>query len=103
MPLDIAALIVVGSILSLGLTILAVLAVLHIRSKLFETIRLSIYDTEKGDTINRTVGHGGGEKGNATRISSMTSNTGILDCEYGTCTLHSVCHPLSISLLNPTG
>ncbi|XP_011638209.1 laminin subunit beta-1 isoform X1 [Pogonomyrmex barbatus] len=45
-PLDIA-LIVVAAIVSLGLTSLAVIMVLHMRSKLFETIRLAIYDDEK--------------------------------------------------------
>ncbi|XP_054006498.1 uncharacterized protein LOC128891200 isoform X1 [Hylaeus anthracinus] len=45
-PLDVA-LIVVASIVSLGLTSLAVAMVLHMRSKLFETARLSIYDVEK--------------------------------------------------------
>lgn len=47
MSLDIIAFIVIGSILSLGLTIMAVLAILHVRAKLYETIRLSIYDAEK--------------------------------------------------------
>lgn len=45
-PMDIA-LIVVAAIVSLGLTSLAVVMVLHMRSKLFETIRLSVYDDEK--------------------------------------------------------
>ncbi|XP_018392553.1 PREDICTED: uncharacterized protein LOC108771694 [Cyphomyrmex costatus] len=44
--LDIA-LIVVAAIVSLGLTSLAVVMVLHMRSKLFETIRLAVYDDEK--------------------------------------------------------
>jgi len=45
-PLDIA-LIVVAAIVSLGLTSLAVVMVLHMRTKLFETIRLAVYDDEK--------------------------------------------------------
>ncbi|KAL6422846.1 hypothetical protein ACFW04_010402 [Cataglyphis niger] len=45
-PLDIA-LIVVAAIISLGLTSLAVVMVLHMRSKLFETVRLAVYDDEK--------------------------------------------------------
>ncbi|XP_011268508.1 uncharacterized protein LOC105258736 isoform X1 [Camponotus floridanus] len=45
-PLDIA-LIVVAAIVSLGLTSLAVVMVLHMRSKLFETVRLAIYDDKK--------------------------------------------------------
>jgi hypothetical protein len=45
--LDIA-LIVVAAIVSLGLTSLAVVMVLHMRSKLFETLRLAVYDDAKG-------------------------------------------------------
>lgn len=45
-PLDIA-LIVVAAIVSLGLTSVAVVMVLHMRSKLFETIRLAIYDDQE--------------------------------------------------------
>ncbi|XP_015435597.1 PREDICTED: uncharacterized protein LOC107191145 [Dufourea novaeangliae] len=45
-PLDIA-LIVIASIVSLGLTSVTVVLVLHMRSKLFETARLSIYELEK--------------------------------------------------------
>ncbi|XP_074093561.1 uncharacterized protein LOC141523892 isoform X1 [Cotesia typhae] len=47
MSLDIIAFIVIGSIISLGLTIMAALAILHVRAKLYETLRVSIYDTEK--------------------------------------------------------
>ncbi|XP_076295555.1 uncharacterized protein LOC143216420 [Lasioglossum baleicum] len=45
-PLDIA-LIVVASIISLGLTSVAVVMVLHMRSKLLESARVSIYEVEK--------------------------------------------------------
>lgn len=51
-PLDIA-LIVVAAIVSLGLTSLAVVMVLHMRSKLFETVRLAIYDDEKTKSQER--------------------------------------------------
>jgi Na+-transporting NADH:ubiquinone oxidoreductase subunit NqrF len=44
--LDIA-LIVVAAIVSLGLTSLAVVMILHMRSKLFETIRLAVYDDQE--------------------------------------------------------
>ncbi|XP_043287024.1 uncharacterized protein [Venturia canescens] len=84
MPLDVAALIVVGSVISLGLTTLAVLAILHIRSKLFETIRLSICDADKRDICNDTIRRAGLEKGNSGRISSTTSTNAILACEYET-------------------
>lgn len=47
LSLDIVAIIVVGSIMSLGLTAVVVLALYHMRTKLFESIRLSIYDAEK--------------------------------------------------------
>ncbi|XP_076165141.1 uncharacterized protein LOC143145549 [Ptiloglossa arizonensis] len=52
-PLDIA-LIVVASIVSLGLTSVAIVMVLHMRSKLFETARLSIYDVEKTKSQENT-------------------------------------------------
>lgn len=51
-PLDIA-LIVVATIVSLGLTSLAVVMILHMRSKLFETVRLAIYDDEKTKSQER--------------------------------------------------
>ncbi|XP_029049328.2 uncharacterized protein LOC114879028 isoform X1 [Osmia bicornis bicornis] len=60
-PLDIA-LIVVASIVSLGLTSVAVVMILHMRSKLLETARLSIYEEAK--TKNQ-------ENPSATRISSI--------------------------------
>ncbi|XP_018308021.1 uncharacterized protein [Mycetomoellerius zeteki] len=52
MSLDIA-LIVIAAIVSLGLTSLAVVMVLHMRSKLFETIRLAVYDDEKTKSPER--------------------------------------------------
>ncbi|XP_012539680.1 uncharacterized protein LOC105838568 isoform X2 [Monomorium pharaonis] len=59
-PLDIA-LIVVAAIVSLGLTSLAVVMVLHMRTKLFETIRLAVYDDEKttGKGQERESANGG--------------------------------------------
>ncbi|CAK9807828.1 Protein draper [Anthophora quadrimaculata] len=60
-PLDIA-LIVVASIVSLGLTSVAVAMVLHMRSKLLETGRMSIYEEKKSQ-----------ENLNATRISSLVT------------------------------
>ncbi|XP_020294958.1 uncharacterized protein LOC109860355 isoform X2 [Pseudomyrmex gracilis] len=45
-PLDVT-LIVVATIVSLGLTSLAVVMFLHMRSKLLETVHLAIYDDEK--------------------------------------------------------
>lgn len=89
MPLDVAALIVIGSIISLGLTTLAVLAILHIKSKLFETIRLSICDADKRDICNDTIQKAALEKGNSGRISSTGSSNAILACEYGKCTRNS--------------
>nr|XP_012153543.1 PREDICTED: multiple epidermal growth factor-like domains protein 10 [Megachile rotundata] len=60
-PLDIA-LIVIASIVSLGLTSVAVVMVLHMRSKLLEAARMSIYDEAK--TKNQ-------ENPSSTRISSI--------------------------------
>lgn len=57
-PLDIA-LIVVAAIVSLGLTSLAVVMVLHMRSKLFDTIRVAIYDDEKPKRQERESMNGG--------------------------------------------
>lgn len=51
-PLDIA-LIVVAAIVSLGLTSLAVVMILHMRSKLFETVRLAVYDDGKSKDHKR--------------------------------------------------
>ncbi|CAL7938517.1 unnamed protein product [Xylocopa violacea] len=62
-PLDIA-LIVVASIVSLGLTSVAVVMVLHMRSKLLEAARISIYEEGKSKIQ---------ENENATRISSMVT------------------------------
>ncbi|KOC62622.1 Platelet endothelial aggregation receptor 1 [Habropoda laboriosa] len=62
-PLDIA-LIVVASIVSLGLTSVAVAMVLHMRSKLLETGRISIYEEKKSQ-----------ENLNSTRISSIVTGT----------------------------
>ncbi|XP_076629946.1 uncharacterized protein LOC143346079 isoform X1 [Colletes latitarsis] len=62
-PLDVA-LIVVASIVSLGLTSVAVAMILHMRSKLFETVRLSIYDVEKTK-----------ENSSSGRISSIVTST----------------------------
>lgn len=58
-PLDVA-LIVVASIVSLGLTSVAVVMILHMRSKLLETARLSIYEEAKAKNQE-----------SATRISSI--------------------------------
>ncbi|XP_076240534.1 uncharacterized protein LOC143183044 [Calliopsis andreniformis] len=66
-PLDVA-LIVVASIVSLGLTSVAVVMVLHMRSKLFEAARISIY--EEGKIKNQ-------ENGNSGRISTIVT-TGTL-------------------------
>ncbi|KOX80234.1 Platelet endothelial aggregation receptor 1 [Melipona quadrifasciata] len=63
--LDIA-LIVVASIVSLGLTSVAVAMVLHMRSKLLEAARISIY--EEGKTKNQ-------ESTNTTKISSIVAGT----------------------------
>ncbi|KMQ94503.1 multiple epidermal growth factor-like domains 10 protein [Lasius niger] len=64
-PLDIA-LIVVAAIVSLGLTSLAVVMVLHMRSKLFETVRLAIYDDEKTKSQER-------ESVNSGRLSTVVN------------------------------
>ncbi|XP_076758521.1 uncharacterized protein LOC143427900 [Xylocopa sonorina] len=63
-PLDIA-LIVVASIVSLGLTSVAVVMVLHMRSKLLEAARISIY--EEGKSRNQ-------ENQKATKISSIVTS-----------------------------
>lgn len=64
-PLDIA-LIVVAAIVSLGLTSLAVVMVLHMRSKLFETVRLAVYDDEKTKSQER-------ESMNTGRLSTVVN------------------------------
>lgn len=66
-PMDIA-LIVVAAIVSLGLTSLAVVMILHMRSKLFDTIRLAIYDDEKTKGQERESVNGG-------RMSAMMNAT----------------------------
>ncbi|XP_014475517.1 PREDICTED: uncharacterized protein LOC106744898 [Dinoponera quadriceps] len=66
-PLDIA-LIVVAAIVSLGLTSVAVVMVLHMRSKLFETIRLAIYDDEKTKSPER-------ENANSERMSTVANSS----------------------------
>ncbi|KAG7190331.1 hypothetical protein KM043_006446 [Ampulex compressa] len=65
-PMDIV-LIVVASIVSLGLTSVAVVMVLHMRSKLFETVRLSIYEEEKSKSQER-------ESVNTGRISTIVGS-----------------------------
>ncbi|EZA48455.1 Multiple epidermal growth factor-like domains protein [Ooceraea biroi] len=65
-PLDIA-LIVVAAIVSLGLTSLAVVMVLHMRSKLFETVRLAVYDD--GKSKSREC-----ESANAGRMSTVINS-----------------------------
>ncbi|XP_043790678.1 nephronectin-like isoform X3 [Apis laboriosa] len=64
-PLDIA-LIVVASIVSLGLTSVAVAMVLHMRSKLLEAARMSIYEEAKTKSQ---------ENPNAAKISSIVTAT----------------------------
>lgn len=66
-PLDIA-LIVVAAIVSLGLTLIAVVMVLHMRSKLFETVRLAIYDDEKTKSPER-------ENANSERMSTVVNSS----------------------------
>lgn len=66
-PLDIA-LIVVAAIVSLGLTSVAVVMVLHMRSKLFETVRLAIYDDEKTKRPER-------ENANGERTSTVMNSS----------------------------
>ncbi|XP_070524024.1 uncharacterized protein [Cardiocondyla obscurior] len=61
-------LIVVAAIVSLGLTSLAVVMVLHMRSKLFETIRLAVYDEEK--TKERE--HEGANSGKTSGVANTT-------------------------------
>lgn len=81
--LDIVGLIVIGSIIFLGVTTLAVLAIFHIRSRLYETIRLAIYDAEKPDTrTNMTLPR---EKINNGRNSTLNRNSELLapSCGYG--------------------
>ncbi|KAK0085273.1 hypothetical protein PV325_005490 [Microctonus aethiopoides] len=82
--LDIVALIVIGSIIFLGVITLAVLAIFHIRSRLYETIRLAIYDAEKPDTrTNMTLPR---EKINNGRNSTLNCNSELLapSCGYET-------------------
>ncbi|XP_024941258.1 uncharacterized protein LOC107268218 isoform X2 [Cephus cinctus] len=66
-PVDITVLIIVGSIISLGLTSIAVLMVYHMRSRLFETVRLSIYNNEKNENSQ--------EKGNTVKIPKIAAST----------------------------
>ncbi|XP_012228330.1 uncharacterized protein [Linepithema humile] len=67
-PLDIA-LIVVAAIVSLGLTSLAVVMILHMRSKLFDAVRLAVYDDqEKTKTQER-------ESANGKRMSTVVNTS----------------------------
>ncbi|EFN75093.1 uncharacterized protein LOC105191654 [Harpegnathos saltator] len=68
--LDIA-LIVVAAIVSLGLTSVAVVMILHMRSKLFETVRLAIYDDEKSKGSENAVR----ENANSERMSTVVNST----------------------------
>lgn len=77
-PLDIA-LIVVASIVSLGLTSVAVVMVLHMRSKLLEAARLSIYEEAKTKSQ---------ENPNAAKISSIVTGS-TLPREYTRCSAKS--------------
>ena len=65
------ALIVIASIVSLGLTSVTVVMVLHMRSKLLEATRISIY--EEGKTKNQ-------ENSSATKISSIVTGTLPREC-----------------------
>ncbi|XP_015116474.1 uncharacterized protein LOC107040768 [Diachasma alloeum] len=80
LTLDVAVAVVIGSIISLGLTTLAVLAILHVRTKLFETIRLSIYDAEKPDPTSATLPR---EKG-STGITTINRSGTLTPCDYET-------------------
>lgn len=68
-PLDIA-LIVVAAIVSLGLTSVAVVMVLHMRSKLFEAVRLAVYDDEKTKTKGPER-----ESANSDRMSTLINSS----------------------------
>lgn len=59
---DTTVLIVVGSVVSVCLTTLAVLMVFYLRSKVFDTIPMGIYDNEK---------HEGDDKDNGNTIGSL--------------------------------
>nr|XP_031825839.1 uncharacterized protein LOC116424056 [Nomia melanderi] len=72
-PLDIA-LIVVASIIFLGLTSVAVVMVLHMRSKLFESARLSIYEVEKTRNRENT---GTIDKRNTSIVTSTLSQSPV--------------------------
>ncbi|XP_063989874.1 uncharacterized protein Nima [Diachasmimorpha longicaudata] len=80
LTVDVAVAVVIGSIISLGLTTLAVLAILHVRRKLFETIRLSIYDAEKPAPTLAALPR---EKG-STRISTINRSGTLTPCDYET-------------------
>ncbi|XP_078032856.1 uncharacterized protein LOC144467785 [Augochlora pura] len=69
-PLDIA-LIVVASIFSLGLTSVAVVLVLYVRSKLLETARVSIYEVEKTKSQENT---GTIDKRNPSLVNTSTQS-----------------------------
>ncbi|XP_076376748.1 uncharacterized protein LOC143259217 isoform X2 [Megalopta genalis] len=69
-PLDIA-LIVVASIFSLGLTSVAVVLVLYMRSKLLESARVSIYEVEKTKSQENT---GTIDKRNPSLVNTSTQS-----------------------------
>ncbi|XP_046740678.1 uncharacterized protein LOC124408059 isoform X2 [Diprion similis] len=67
-PHDVTLLIVVGSIVSLCLTTLAALMVFYMRSRLFESIPLSIYSSDKKDVSTA-------EKGDTVKSLKITNTT----------------------------
>ncbi|XP_043461870.1 uncharacterized protein LOC122498266 isoform X2 [Leptopilina heterotoma] len=76
LPMDIAALIIIGSIISLGLTSIAALMIFHMRAKLLDAVRLSIFNDEK-------VNFSGIEKGNVEKISTIhTTLPQLLESQY---------------------
>ncbi|KAF7995571.1 hypothetical protein HCN44_006678 [Aphidius gifuensis] len=77
LSLEIVAIIVIGCMMSLGLMIMVVLALLHIRTKLFETIRLSIYDTAKLDNHETTLTHQHQKLNDEIKFQSLRRNNRI--------------------------
>ncbi|XP_033215072.1 uncharacterized protein LOC117171670 [Belonocnema kinseyi] len=96
LPMDIAALVVIGSIISLGLTSVAALMIFHMRAKLFEAVRSSIFNDEK-------VNCSAIEKGNVERISTIHGNTLARTLTRTNPPCSAVPEPKAILTLDETG
>lgn len=95
LPMDIAALIIIGSIISLGLTSIAALMIFHMRAKLLDAVRLSIFNDEK-------VNFSGIEKGNVEKISTIHT-TLPRTLSRNDSTLNENTEPKAVLTLDETG